>query len=159
MQLVLQRCCETSLIAMLRVLPSTFNAVTKNLICCRTALMWVENPQHRYSTSFVAMLPNKLHVFCCPFFHTFRNTSRVTISWRLNCPNMSITRVLYSHLTWYNSIWLWRWLPFRYVVESPVTVSVLSTTVLVRTTLIRTIMLNLLMKWLQGWNLSQKIVL
>ena len=99
---------------MLRVLPSTFNPVTKNLICCKTALMWVENPQHRYSTSFAAMLPNKLHVFCCPFFRTFRNTSRVTISSRLNWPTMSITRVLYSQLTWYNSIWLWGWLPCRY---------------------------------------------
>ena len=27
--------------------------------------------QHRYSTRFAAMLQNKLHVFCCPFFRTF----------------------------------------------------------------------------------------
>ena len=29
------------------------------------------NAQHRYSTRFTAILQDKLHVFCCPFFHTF----------------------------------------------------------------------------------------
>ena len=117
-KLVLQHCCKTSWIAMLRVLPPTFNTVNKNLICCKTCLMWVENAQHRCSTSFAAMLQNKLHVFCCPFFRTFRNTSRLTISSRLNWPTMSITRVLYSQLTWYNSIWLWGWLPCRWSRQS-----------------------------------------
>ena len=28
---------------MLRVLPPTLNPVNKNLICCKTGLMWVEN--------------------------------------------------------------------------------------------------------------------
>ena len=27
--------------------------------------------QHRYSNRFAAMLKDKLHVFCCPFFRTF----------------------------------------------------------------------------------------
>ena len=31
----------------------------------------VLSSQHRYSTRFVAMLQNELHVFCCPFFRTF----------------------------------------------------------------------------------------
>ena len=38
MQLVLQHCCKTSWIAMLRVLPLTFKPVN-NLICCKTGLM------------------------------------------------------------------------------------------------------------------------
>ena len=39
-QLVLQHCCKTSWIAMLRVLPPTFKPVN-NLICCKTGFMWV----------------------------------------------------------------------------------------------------------------------
>ena len=34
-----------------------------NLICCKT------NAQQRDSTGFAAMLLNKLHVFCCPFYN------------------------------------------------------------------------------------------
>ena len=48
-------------------------------------------------------------------------------------------------LTWYNSLWLWRWLPHR----------LSTTTVLFRTMFTRTIKLNLLLKWLLGSNLSQ----
>ena len=33
--------------------------------------------QHRYSTRFVAMLQDKLHVFCCPFFRTLRESKTV----------------------------------------------------------------------------------
>ena len=40
MQLVLQHCCKTSWIAVLRILPATFKSVN-NLICCKTGLMWV----------------------------------------------------------------------------------------------------------------------
>ena len=52
---------------------------------------------------------------------------------------------------WYNSLWLWRWLPHRLSKRPSLSI----TTVLFRTTFTRTIILNLLMKWLQGSNLSQ----
>ena len=53
--------------------------------------------------------------------------------------------------TWYNSLWLWRWLPHRLSKRQ----SLSTTTVLFRTTFTRTIKLNLLSKWLLGSNLSQ----
>ena len=59
----------------------------------------------------------------------------------------------YHQLTWYNSPWLWRWLPHRLSKRQ----SLWTTTVLFRTTFIRTIKLNLLLKWLLGSNLSQHI--
>ena len=43
-----------------------------NLICFKTGFIWVVNAQHLYSTRFVAMLQNKLHVFCYTFFCTFK---------------------------------------------------------------------------------------
>ena len=58
---------------MLRVLPPMFNPVN-NLICCKTDFMWaVKRKKNRYLTRFAATLKNKLHVFCCPFFRTFRH--------------------------------------------------------------------------------------
>ena len=59
----------------------------------------------------------------------------------------------YHQLTWYNSLWLWRWLPHRLSKRQ----SLSTTTVLFRTTFTRTIKLNLLLKWLLGSNLSQLI--
>ena len=47
---------------------------------------------------------------------------------RRNWPIRSITRVWYHQLTWYNSLWLWRWLPHRLSKRQS-----LSTTVLFRT--------------------------
>ena len=61
-----------------------------------------------------------------------------------------ITLLLYHQLTWYNSLWLWRWLPHRLLKRQS-----LSTTVLFRTTFTQMIKLNLLLKWLLGSNLSQ----
>ena len=41
------------------------------LICCKTGLMWVVKLATSLFCSFAAMLQDKLHVFCCPFFRTF----------------------------------------------------------------------------------------
>ena len=37
----------------------------------RQVQMWVVIREHRYSNCFEAMLQNKLHVFCCLFYHSF----------------------------------------------------------------------------------------
>ena len=39
--------------------------------------------QHRYSNRFAAMLQNKLHVFCCPFFRTLNEKIK---AWPLRFP-------------------------------------------------------------------------
>ena len=77
-------------------------------------------------------------------------TDKRPIIWRLNWPIGSITRVKNHQRTWYNSLWLWRWLPYRLSKCQS-----LSTGVLFRTTFTRMIKLNLLMKWLLVSNLSQ----
>ena len=41
-----------------------------NQVVNRFERRW-QNAQHRSSTRFAAMLPNKLHVFCCPFYRIF----------------------------------------------------------------------------------------
>ena len=79
-------------------------------------------------------------------------TDRRPITSRRNWPIRSITRV-YHQLTWYNSLWLWRWPPLRLSKRQ----SLSTTTVLFRTTFTQTIKLNLLFKWLLGSNLSQRI--
>ena len=55
---------------------------------------------------------------------------------------------------WYNSLWLWRWLPHRLSKRQ----SLSTTTLLFRTKFTRTIKLNLLLKWLLGSNLSQCLI-
>ena len=45
--------------------------------------------------------------------HQWHYESSLPITWRLNWPIRLITRVYYHQLTWYNSLWLWRWLPHR----------------------------------------------
>ena len=67
-------------------------------------------------------------------------TDRRPIKSRLNWPIRSLTRVWYHQLTWYNSLWLWRWLPHRLSKRQ----SLSTTTVLFRTTFTQTIILNLL---------------
>ena len=53
---------------MLHLFQPTFKPVD-NLICWKTGLMWVIKPATSlYSTPFLAMLQDKLRVFCCPFF-------------------------------------------------------------------------------------------
>ena len=70
-QLVLQHCCKTSWIAMLRVFhPHQTCLATNKVFVNRIESGWW-NAQHQYSTRFTAMLQNKFHVFCCPFFRTF----------------------------------------------------------------------------------------
>ena len=59
---------------------------------------------------------------------------------RLNWPIRSINSVQYHQLTWYNSFWLWRWLPHKLSKRHS-----LLTTALLRTTFTWTIKLNLLM--------------
>ena len=73
------------------------------------------------------------------------------IAWYYTLVIRSITRVQYHQLTWYNSLWLWRWLSHRLSKCQ----SLSTTTVLFRTTFDRTIKLNLLSKWFLGSNLSQ----
>ena len=63
---------------------------------------------------------------------------------QLNWPIRSITRVQHHQLTWYNSLWLWRWLPHRLLKCQ----SLSTTTVLSRTMFTRTIILNLLINFL-----------
>ena len=53
----------------------------------------------------------------------------------------SITKVKYHQLTWYNSLWLWRWLPHRLSKRH----SLSTTTVPTRTTFTWTIKLNLVL--------------
>ena len=67
------------------------------------------------------------------------STGKRLITSRLNQSIRSITRVQYHQLTWYNSLWLWRWLSHRLSKHKS-----LSTTVLFRTTLTRTIIFRLL---------------
>ena len=59
---------------------------------------------------------------------------------RLSWPIRSINRVQYHQLRWYNSFWLWRWLPHRLSKRQS-----LLTAALLRTTFTWTIKLNLLM--------------
>ena len=51
---------------------------------------------------------------------------------------------------WFNSLWLWRWLPYRLLRHQ----SLSTTTVLFNNTFTQTIILNVLMKWFLGSNLS-----
>ena len=80
-------------------------------------------------------------------------TNRRPITSRLNWPIRPITRVQYHQLTWYNSLWLWRWLPHRLSKRQ----SLSTTTVLFRTTFTRTIILNLLFLLLRNlsWTWSE----
>ena len=76
------------------------------------------------------------------------NTIIGTVWTLLNKLNHDTTHVI--QLTWYNSLWLWRWLLHRLSKRQ----SLSTTTVLFRTTFTQMIKLNLL-KWLLGSNLSQ----
>ena len=67
--------------------------------------------------------------------------------------NWQITNNTATHPTWYDSLWLWRWLLHRLSKRQ----SLSTTTVLFRTTFTRTIKLNLLLKWLLGSDLSQQL--
>ena len=67
-------------------------------------------------------------------------TDRRPITSRLNWPIRSISRVYCHQLTWYSTLWLWRWLPHRLSKGQ----SLSATTVLFRTTLTRTIVFHLL---------------
>ena len=74
LQLVLQHCCKTSWIAMLRVWPPTFRAVN-NLICCKAGLMWVVKCAKLLFNSFCYKCPcffdKKKHEFPLqPLKHT-----------------------------------------------------------------------------------------
>ena len=53
----------------------------------------------------------------------------------------SVDGMVIDQLTWYNSLWLWRWLPHRLSKRQ----SLSTTTVLFRTTFTQTIKLNLLL--------------
>ena len=67
-----------------------------------------------------------------------------TIRLRKNSGKLSMVRRLQctiNKLMWYNSLWLWRWLPRRLLKHQS-----LSTTVLFRTTFTRKIILNLLIE-------------
>ena len=68
-------------------------------------------------------------------------TDRRPITSRHNSSIKSITRVKYHQLAWYNSLWLWRWLPNRLSKHQ----SLSKKTVLFRTTFNWTIILNLLL--------------
>lgn len=79
MHLVLQRCCGTGWVAMLRVLPLTFKPVN-NLICCKTGLMWVVKRKTSLFNLFCSGVAGwRLHVFCCLFFRTLRVVARLLL--------------------------------------------------------------------------------
>ena len=67
-QLVLQHCCKTSWIAMLRVLPPMFKPVN-NLICCKTFVAT------SLSNSFRSNVARQVVRFCCPFFRTLKGNN------------------------------------------------------------------------------------
>ena len=74
-QLVLQHCCKTSWIAMLRILPPMFKPVN-NLICCQTGLMWVVKHTTLLFSSFWSNVARQVAHFLLPVFRTltlFRN--------------------------------------------------------------------------------------
>ena len=81
------------------------------------------------------------------FFNTPTNVNSDLLRQRLHCTSEAPlkvehnTRVLYPQLTWYNSLWLWRWLPHRLSKRQ----SLSTTTVLFRATFTLTIKLNLQM--------------
>ena len=70
-------------------------------------------------------------------------TDRQPVTSQLNWPIWSITRVQHHQLTWYNSLWLWRWLLHQLLKCQ----SLSTTTVLFRTMFTRTIILNLLINF------------
>ena len=78
----------------------------------------------------------------------------------LNWPIRSLYRVEYHQLTWYNSVWLWRWLPHRLSKrESRSTITVLSRALCPIQDFVHLddhTQPSLLMNWLLGSNLSQK---
>ena len=61
-QLVLQHCCKTSSIAMLRVLPPMFKPVNK-LICCKRGLMLVEKRAISLFNSFYSKVAKQVARF------------------------------------------------------------------------------------------------
>ena len=61
-QPVLQHCCKTSWLAMLRALPPTFKFDWQQ-IRLRGFFTWVAKRHHRYSTRFAAKSQDRLHVF------------------------------------------------------------------------------------------------
>ena len=69
-QLVLQHCCKTSWIAILRVLPPTFKPVN-NLICCKTGFLWVVK---RAQSLFNWSCSNVAGQVACSFFGPFYRT-------------------------------------------------------------------------------------
>ena len=66
-QLVLQYCCKTSWIAMLRVFPPTFKPVN-NLICCKTGLMWVVKRATSLFNSFCSNIARQVACVLLPVF-------------------------------------------------------------------------------------------
>ena len=112
-----------------------FSLAKFQLVCCNLSLAMI------WQMTYTQKLPK----LCSATL-----TNRRPITSRRNWPIRSITRV-YHQLTWYNSLWLWRWLPHRLSKRQ----SLSTTTVLLRTTFTRTIKLSLLLKWLLGSNLSQ----
>ena len=66
-QLVLQHCCKTSWIAMLRILPPMFKPVN-NLICCQTGLMWVVKHTTLLFNSFWSNVARQVAHFLLPVF-------------------------------------------------------------------------------------------
>ena len=73
MQLVFQHCCKTSCKAMLRLLLPSSKAF--NLLQDRFDLWVVKRATSLFNSRFAAVMQNKLHVFCCPFYRAFSEES------------------------------------------------------------------------------------
>ena len=71
-QLVLQHCCKTIRIAMLRVLPPTFKLVS-NLMCCKTGFMLVVKRATSLYNSFCSNVARQVARFLLPVFPNLKS--------------------------------------------------------------------------------------
>ena len=104
--LVLQNCCKTSSIAMLRVLPPMFKPVNK-LICCKRGLMWVEKRATSLFNSFYSkvakqvarflllVLPHLYHRTCIKYLKSFSAWQQTAFFWKRK--GGEVVRAVASH--------------------------------------------------------------
>ena len=82
MQLLLQHCCKTSWLEMLRVLPLTSNMLCNKSGCCVLPSGW-QNAQRRFSTRFAAIIAKQVARFCCPFYRSFSVSHLLGPNWMI----------------------------------------------------------------------------
>ena len=99
-----------------------------------------------HSLSFVCVRSVACLGFCR--FHQCKKPGSRSI-WSCTYCSLTVLQFVFVHqLTWYNSLWLWRWLPHRLSKRQ----SLSTTIVLFRTTFTVAIKLNLLLgDWGRAW--------